>query len=103
VPGFWACDNKENHPGILGADQLVALAPNSAAGAIHPMLTWSELRRAELRALRWTNPALLLALYREAAKLDLSATIPPGQTFPTMIEMILDQEELDRAVTVPPN
>jgi hypothetical protein len=66
------------------------------------MPTWSELRRAELRALRWTNPALLLALYREAVKLDLSAAIPPGQTFPTMIEVILDHEEVHGTLAVPP-
>ena len=66
------------------------------------MPTWSETRRADLRALRWTDPARLLALYRGAVKLDLYAAIPPGQTFPTMIEAIVDHEELHGTLSVPP-
>jgi hypothetical protein len=61
------------------------------------MPTSSEIRRAELRALRRTDPVLLLALYRRAARLDPDAAIPPGQTFATMITAVLDAEEIHAA------
>jgi hypothetical protein len=57
------------------------------------MTSWRENRRIELRDIRKNDPVGLLAIYRRAMNLDGSQAIPVGQTFPTMIEAILDQEE----------
>ena len=57
------------------------------------MTSWRDNRRIELREIRKNDPVGLLAMYRRAMNLDGSQAIPVGQTFSTMIEAILDQEE----------
>ena len=51
-----------------------------------------ELRRAQLRELRQTDPARLIALYRRANSLDDLTSLPPGVTFASMIEAVIDYE-----------
>ena len=52
-----------------------------------------ELRQAELRALRQSDPIALLSIYQQIANLDQLAQRPGGVSFKEMIAAILDREE----------
>jgi hypothetical protein len=66
------------------------------------MMTCRDDRRADLWRIRRGDPAELLNLYRHIADLHAWRAIPPGQTFPTMIEAILDHEEAASKLANPP-
>ena len=51
-----------------------------------------ELRRLQLRGLRQTDPARLIATYRQVANLNEISTLPPGVTFASMIAAIIANE-----------
>jgi hypothetical protein len=51
-----------------------------------------EQRRAQLRELRRSDPARLIALYRQASSLDDLTSLPPGVTFASMIETVINYE-----------
>jgi hypothetical protein len=56
------------------------------------MQSWRETRRDELFKIRFSDPALLLSMFRRVVQLDGLQALPHGATFPTMIEAILNQE-----------
>jgi hypothetical protein len=58
-----------------------------------------ELRQAELRALRQSDPVALLSIYLQSANLDQLAQRPGGVSFKEMIAAILDREERRQGVS----
>ncbi len=57
-----------------------------------------ERRRAELHALKSTNPAQLIAIYRHFSGLDECQQLPRNIAFVVMIQTILDVEEQERQI-----
>ena len=53
---------------------------------------WRESRRAELRALRRSDPAALIARFQRATGLAVGRELPPEISFRQMIEAILEHE-----------
>ena len=51
-----------------------------------------ELRRLQLRELRQTDPARLIAIYRQVANLNEISNLPPGVDFAGMIDAIIESE-----------
>jgi hypothetical protein len=59
-------------------------------------VSWREQRFGELLALRANDPALLVSLYCQLVGLYTSSQLPPGVSFMTMIDALLDAEALQR-------
>ena len=57
-------------------------------------MNWKD-RARELRHLRHTNPAALIALYRAATDRDELNSLPAGVSFALMIDAIIDRERLN--------
>jgi hypothetical protein len=53
---------------------------------------WRELRLCELHALKSTDPAKLISMYRGVASLSVDNRLPRGVSFTGMINAILDHE-----------
>ena len=51
-----------------------------------------ELRRLQLRELRQTDPARLIAIYRRIANLSETSALPPDVNFAGMIDAIIESE-----------
>jgi hypothetical protein len=58
--------------------------------------SWREQRFGELLALRSNDPALLVSMYCQLVGLCTSSQLPPGVSFMTMIDALLDAEALQR-------
>ena len=56
------------------------------------MADWRQIRRAELVELRSADPVKLLALYRGLKGLGVDSRLPPGVSFTSMIDALLDEE-----------
>jgi hypothetical protein len=57
-----------------------------------------ERRRAELYALKLSNPAQLIAIYRHFSGLDECQQLPRNVSYFAMIELILDVQEQERQI-----
>ena len=57
--------------------------------------------RAHLLKLQGNDPARLIATYRSVSDMEVDETLPPGVSFISMIDAILDRGERDKAAGVP--
>ena len=60
------------------------------------MGTWRDYRLSELVALKVTDPAKLIAMYRHVVGLTVDGQLPHGASFMFMIEAILNSEDSNR-------